>query len=433
MKYLYWPIFFFILFFYVYSVQFSFLPLEIGTRAIMGIVAIPFLILKVARIRNLSRLCSRRYIYAFVVTLIMLIIILLVSILMNDRYDLYLIKYLIGLFLIFSGGYLVVNAFKIANQDLDGDLFLFLFVLAVSIQAYIALYMAFNPAFREFILGLQSVSIFDEVIFDKLAGFRLIGFGSSFFYAGIVNGLALISVAYLFIYSRPTYLLSFILLLLFISIFLIGMNMSRTTLVGAVLSIMMVSGYFLSDLLRYLTVSKKLVFILSVIIITTAYVFIEVFYIRSFLSDDLLPFVQYAFEMFFSYVESGNFSSGSTNFLMTMYVLPENLNTYLYGDAQYFYSDGSYYKHIDVGYLRFLYYIGVPGLLLFLLLQFILASSLVKLGWPSLFIYYLSCYIVLLNFKGTSDIYILLFLLFFLAKKQNRVQFDHMKSLGVGN
>lgn len=65
---------------------------------------------------------------------------------------------------------------------------------------------------------------------DSTYGMRLQGWGSNFFGAGIINGLALILMTYLFLNKRVRRLWCFTILYVFILV--IGILIARTTLIG---------------------------------------------------------------------------------------------------------------------------------------------------------------------------------------------------------
>lgn len=62
----------------------------------------------------------------------------------------------------------------------------------------------------------------------------------------------------------------------------------------------------------------------------------------------------YAFEFLSNYNSSGSFDTSSTNQLASMYDVKITYNTWLFGDGIYTGTDGLYYQHTDVGYLRLL-------------------------------------------------------------------------------
>ena len=85
--------------------------------------------------------------------------------------------------------------------------------------------------------------------------------------------------------------------------------------------------------------------------------------------------LRFAFEGFFSLVETGEWHVGSNDVLMDMYVFPDNTKTWIIGDGYFSnpYADPNflgeitegYYMNTDVGYLRFIFYFGVIGLIIF--------------------------------------------------------------------
>lgn len=86
---------------------------------------------------------------------------------------------------------------------------------------------------------------------------------------------------------------------------------------------------------------------------------------------------RFAFEGFFNWWERGDWQTTSTDTWKKMIIWPDNLKTWLIGDG---YFDGptgkdpyyigpdntGYYKWTDIGYLRFIFYFGMLGLLLFI-------------------------------------------------------------------
>ena len=77
--------------------------------------------------------------------------------------------------------------------------------------------------------------------------------------------------------------------------------------------------------------------------------------------------VMWAFEMFINYGSDAGLSSASTDRLKEMYVYPTSLKTYLIGDGLFNLKD-HYYMETDVGYLRLLFYGGIPVALCFFII-----------------------------------------------------------------
>ena len=86
---------------------------------------------------------------------------------------------------------------------------------------------------------------------------------------------------------------------------------------------------------------------------------------------------RFAFEGFFSWWETGKWQTTSTDAWEKMIIWPYNMKTWLIGDGYFngptgndpYYvgpSNPGFYKWTDIGYLRFIYYFGMLGLLLFI-------------------------------------------------------------------
>lgn len=109
----------------------------------------------------------------------------------------------------------------------------------------------------------------------------------------------------------------------------------------------------------------------------------------------------YSFELGTNWFNNGELGSTSTDSLLGMYDVEIPFKTFMIGDAQYNVANESgnksYYKGVDPGYLRKIFYFGIIGVILSFLLQlFIYGDSLKK---NRVFIL-LFLYMVILEFKG---------------------------------
>ena len=86
--------------------------------------------------------------------------------------------------------------------------------------------------------------------------------------------------------------------------------------------------------------------------------------------------MRFAFEGFFALFEKGEWNVGSNTQLKNMIVFPDNFKTWIIGDGYFnnpigidpYYTGeitGGYYKNTDIGYLRFIFYMGLIGLAAF--------------------------------------------------------------------
>lgn len=82
-----------------------------------------------------------------------------------------------------------------------------------------------------------------------------------------------------------------------------------------------------------------------------------------------------ALEPVVSFFEGDGFTIQSVAHMGTMLSWPQEAQTWIFGDGRFFVDDGSFYMKTDLGFLRIIYFSGVLGLLVFLLLSL----------WPAIF------------------------------------------------
>jgi hypothetical protein len=126
-------------------------------------------------------------------------------------------------------------------------------------------------------------------------------------------------------------------------------------------------------------------------------------------SDTFQGYLRFGFEAFFNWVETGEFTTSSTDILETMWVWPTNTRTWLIGRG----TMGVFENNSDIGYCNFILYCGLIGMVLFSI--FFLYCHIVQnrkfrqFGLPSLLLVALT-FIVWV--KVTTDIFFIDALLF---------------------
>ncbi len=131
---------------------------------------------------------------------------------------------------------------------------------------------------------------------------------------------------------------------------------------------LLVAPFILSRESRREGRSKK---ILAILATTMTLVFVSVVLYNT--NPEVQDFFRFGFEGFFNYFETGKWETDSTAKLETMVVWPEELRTWIIGDGYFINSrydpnylgdatDQGFYMGTDVGYLRFLFYFGIAGL-----------------------------------------------------------------------
>lgn len=129
----------------------------------------------------------------------------------------------------------------------------------------------------------------------------------------------------------------------------------------------------------------------------------------------------WAFEFYYSYIESGTISTGSTNVIVNeMYFIPDSGMHLFFGDSNMGRTQNLEYVPSDVGYIRFIFGIGILGLILvFLPLLFLGLYSYnnQKLGVAPSLLLFMIIGVFISNFKeldymsrGSGLIILLLFI-----------------------
>ena len=145
---------------------------------------------------------------------------------------------------------------------------------------------------------------------------------------------------------------------------------ARTTIIGVLLSLIYSVSVFRPQKVSYafLNLLKVFVVIIIVAIPLSVYLYNN--------NDQFYELSRFAFEGFFNLVETGEWKIDSNEKLKSMIVFPESVKTWIIGDGYFsnpyntdpYYvgelTEG-YYKGTDIGFLRFVFYFGIIGLLAF--------------------------------------------------------------------
>lgn len=391
----------FLFFFYIYPIVFMGIPLS--TRIFFSLVGIGLFIIRKKISRHLvSVLCG----------LLPMSIVSICSGIFNHTYDFQFFFYAFSQVAIFFAAYFLSCQIKV--ELMHRDLLCFInryVVLVIALQSILTVCMYFFNGFGDFMRSLISMDELSNSVYENTEGTRFLGWGSYFFGAGVINGLGLILVVYLYLSGQ---IKAFICSLFYVVILLVGILMARTTLIGFVVSLLFLLSWRWNNVFL---IKRKIKWILSFGLILSL-LLVAVFY----LVDTQILF--WAFELFFNLIENGEFSTDSTDALQTMYVLPFSIKTYIIGDGL-FSLGNSYYMDTDVGFLRLLYYGGIPAVIAYYFYSYWIVRKTINLGISSLsrrLLCVLFLYTLILNVKGLVDlnqILILIYIVVYQAKNKN--------------
>lgn len=224
------------------------------------------------------------------------------------------------------------------------------------------------PAFKSWansnIIGLGYVDNID----------RKYGLGPSLDVAGTRFAAVEIMAAFMIhkkqVAQENKMMIAYIAALLFILV--VGNMVARTTTTGAIVALAYLVWMNKDKLYN---ISKNSQFWKNLIGVTVIGIIIVTYFYNN--NVTFRANFRFAFEGFFSWWERGEWQTTSTDAWQKMIIWPDNLKTWLIGDG---YFDGpsdidpyyvgprnpGYYKWTDIGYLRFIFYFGMLGLLLFI-------------------------------------------------------------------
>lgn len=284
------------------------------------------------------------------------------------------------------------------------------FLMTLVVQSVIAIVMFVNQPICLFLFDLQGIDLTSRVI-KMYFGVRLIGLGCFYFGAGAIYGLGLIAIMPFMLKAKNKQQL-IKLILLYVYIFIVGIFFARTAMIGCVFSIV----YLIFCILIPKMCNKVFLVFRQFIIYLTVFGIALVFIYTSSpkLQEDYGDIIDFGFEAFINLVENGELSTASSDGLTEYHlsIWPQNQKTYYIGDMRWT-KGNSYYGDSDVGYVRLLFYFGVPGVILFLLYQYSIVriSGLIfKERILSFFFFTVFFYALILLIKGYIDVASLIFI-----------------------
>ena len=170
------------------------------------------------------------------------------------------------------------------------------FIIAIFCLSGILMY--FNPNIRDLLLSISQIKTIRQYEVTKIVeSFRFIGFGPTFFGAGVYSGLGLILLVFVIIESNGKYKVYYT--SLYILILFGGIFASRTTIIGFIISLMM---FLLYGRMKKTTKIVYISVIIAPIIIISVYLFYNY---QNFENQSLIKF---GFEYIFNYEQNGELS-----------------------------------------------------------------------------------------------------------------------------
>lgn len=214
----------------------------------------------------------------------------------------------------------------------------------------------------------------------------------------------------------------------FVIIAVVGNMIARTTSIGLIIAL----AYLVYTTIFRINIRKNHLLLWKWVLIVGAIMVALVVYLYNY-NENIHDLLRFGFEGFFNWVEHGKWETRSTDHLRTMWIWPESDKTWLWGDGYFlapFMTDPDYqgnkiefYMNTDIGFLRFIFYCGLPGLLIFCGLLFYMAVLCHKKYNTERILFYILFFLQLVIFTKVATDLFLVYAYFYSANIQKKSSF----------
>lgn len=342
--------------FYFHPVFFTAYPVY-NSKVILAVLGAGMLVFNTIRTKNYA--LSKGLLSALMIAGLFSLVCFFSVVIVNGTEDYSYASYPMSAIVWIMGAYGAINFIRWTHSKVTIEL----------VVRYLAGGGAFHCIFSQVMDRNEEVKSFINSIFfvssdlDEMK--RLYSFGVGLDPAGVRLAVILVMIAGVLTVSREvrksTGLIVFY-ILSFVIISILGNIISRTTTVGMGLGLFIFA--ISTGLYKFVLKVSKLKIIRVLGIALALGVPTTIYYYNT--NDSFQEQVEYGFEGFFSMAESGEFQTGSTDVLATMWIWPEDTQTWIIGSGKIGSRDADNYDYFtDIGYCRFVFYSGLIGLTIF--------------------------------------------------------------------
>lgn len=271
----------------------------------------------------------------------------------DDSYSTYYLSFAVWL----GGAYTAYCCLKAAHGRVDIPLLTRYLALVCVAQCVLALMIDNIPSFKHLV---DSIVFQGNEFLDSVN--RLYGIGASLDPAGVRFSIVLVLIAHQIATNagvQETKRAMYQYIIAFIAITIVGNMISRTTIIGVGLGLVYMFLYMGFAKKGVLSARQVRFYSVMGVLITAAVVVSVILYNTDSGTRENLRF---AFEGFFNWVETGRWSTGSTDKLNnTMWIWPNNPRSWIIGTGWF----GNFVYATDIGYCRFVLYCGLVGMAIF--------------------------------------------------------------------
>lgn len=351
---------------YYFPVFTTLLPNGLNTKMVMAVLGLAiggWNMLRSGK-SDIDRVFLILSLYAIIISLVCFF-----SITYNNTVDTAYSLYFVSMWVWLSGAYAVCNIIKAVHGRLSIILVTNYLVVVCVAQSILALLIDNVQSVQNIV---DTYVLNDRDYLHKVN--RLYGIGASLDTAGMRFSLVLVMLTNLLLNIQNTIYKRFLwfYVVSYVIIIVIGNMIARTTTVGLIISLCYI--ILASDVCKLKIKSNVRIlwmWMMAIVLMSLPYVIYKYNTDINFYND-----IRFAFEGFFALFEEGEWNVGSNTQLSRMVVFPDNFKTWIIGDGYfnnpvnidpYYIGEitGGYYKNTDIGYLRFIFYMGLVGLVAF--------------------------------------------------------------------
>ena len=339
---------------FFFPIGFTFLPPTVNSKMLLAVLGVVIFVSNCIRNRSIS--FSKDIFFAAVIAAVFSLS-CYTSITINNTNDVSYAQYYLSFFVWLGGAYAVCSMLRGWYGEISIHT-LAKYIIWIGVAQAISVLLIDNiPAFSNFVDSFMDIG---QAHVRKLN--RKYGIGSALDSGGVRFAVVLVILAFELcenILDRSESKWTFIYILSFFLITVVGNMVSRTTITGAVLGL----GYILMYLLKLNRgiMSSGRAKAWAIIILTMIIVIPLLTFLYN-TNENMHSSLRFAFEGFFNWAETGEFRTDSTDKLNgVMWVWPDNPRDWFIGTGLF---EGFIYS-TDIGYCRFILYCGLLGFSIF--------------------------------------------------------------------
>ena len=332
--------------FYFHPTELRALP-GYNTKIMLAVFGVAMLIYNIIRTKDYS--LSKGLLYSFMIAGAFSFV-NYISLIINESDDYSYANYPISALIWIMGAYGAINFIRWTHGKVTVELVVRYLAGGAAFHSILSQLIDRNDSIRNFVTSIFYIS-------DSMEEMqRLYSFGVGLDPAGVRFAVILIMIAGVLTLSKvvkKSIGLMIFYFLCFAIISVLGNIISRTTTVGMGLGLFV---FAISTGLYKFVIKVSRIKIMRVFGVMLAIgIPIVVYYYN----------VKFGFEGFFNLFESGEFQTSSTDELSTMWVWPQDTQTWLIGSGLFLSKSSDFTYFSDIGYCRFIFYSGLIGITVF--------------------------------------------------------------------